>query len=113
MSHILQWSSHDYTMSVNFFLDGPESVSIYPAKPVGVKGRAFTFTCSAVGHPQPIYWWILPTAKVYIRKILTLSNIQFADGGEYKCIARIMLNDRLGAADARVEFWVEGKMSFC
>ena len=49
-------------LSVCFCSDGPESVEIQPAKPVGVKGQAITLSCSANGHPTPLYEWQLPQA---------------------------------------------------
>ena len=98
----------------NFSLDGPESVTIYPAKPVGVKGTAFTFTCSAVGNPVPSYWWQVPNSdQRYVGKTLTLNNTQFADDGMYTCFARTTLNAGFKTASVRVKFQVEGKMLLC
>ena len=104
-----------YTVALNFFLDGPESVAIHPAKLVGVKGRSFTFSCSAVGYPMPLYWWIPPNGRPYKGKTLTLHNIEFADGGMYRCLVKTRINAGFRSATVRVKFQVamEGKMLLC
>ena len=113
MLNRLQWSSHNCAVSVNFCLDGPESITIQPAKRVGVKGRAFTFTCSADGLPQPTYWWMPPNGQYQVGKTLTLKDIQFADGGIYTCWARNTINSGFRSIRLQVMFQVEGKMLLC
>ena len=81
---------------------------------MGVKGRAFTFTCSAVGNPVPLYWWQVPNSdQHHVGKILTLNNTQFADDGMYICFARTTLNADFRTESVKVKFWVEGKMLLC
>ena len=78
---------------------------------MSVKGRAFTFTCSAVGNPVPYYQWQVPNSDQYhVGKTLTLNNTQFADDGMYTCFANATLNAGFRTASVRVKFQVEGKM---
>ena len=78
---------------------------------MGVKGRAFTFTCSANGHPQPSYIWQLPNGQPHVGNFLTLQNVQFANGGMYTCFARvIILNAGIKTVSVRVKFRIEGKL---
>jgi hypothetical protein len=92
---------------------GPELVTIHLSQAVGVKGRAFTFSCSAVGYPMPSYVWILPDGQSYTGKTLILPHVQFENGGIYRCKARIRNNAGLREASASVKFHVEGPPENC
>ena len=68
--HIARELVNVKVVSVCFFSDGPESVAIQPAKPVGVKGQAITLSCSADGHPTPSYEWQLPQGQSHVGQSL-------------------------------------------
>ena len=99
---------HCYIVSSS---DGPESFTIQPSKPVGVKGKAITLSCSADGHPTPSYEWHLPNDSIDIHAghSLTLSDIQYGDaGGMYTCLVNNTINAGKMTATEAVELRVEG-----
>ena len=95
------------------FSDGPESVAIQPAKPLGVKDKAVVLNCSADGNPPPSYEWQLPQHQPRAGQSLQLSNIQFEDGGMYTCVVKNTISAGEKTANRSVELRVEGKLLPC
>ena len=123
MSHRLKWSSNNCTVSVNFFVDGPRSVTIFQRKPqrwdvVGnsitlVKGTLNTFTCSAAAYPRASYIWQLPNNPSHTGQILALGKVQFTHNGTYTCEAKNTINGHAKTASRSLNLRVEGKMLLC
>ena len=124
MSHRLKWSSNNCTVSVNFFVDGPRSVTIYQRKPqqkwdaVGnsitfVKGTSITLACSAAAYPKASYIWQLPNDTSYTGQVLALGKVQFTHNGTYTCEAKNTINGHAKTASRSLNLRVEGKMLLC
>ena len=114
MSDRLKWSSNNCAVSVNSFVDGPKSVTIYPAKPqVVVKGNSITLSCYAAAYPRASFIWQLPNSLSSAVQILKLDNVQFTHNGTYTCEAKNTINGHEKTASGSVNLRVEGKMLLC
>ena len=114
MSDRLKWSSNNCTVSVNSFVDGPQSVTIYPTKlPVVVKGKSITLSCYAAAYPTASYIWQLPNNPSYSGQVLQLDNVQFTHNGTYTCEAKNTINGHVNTASKSMNLRVEGKMLLC
>jgi hypothetical protein len=92
--------------------DGPKSIAIQPANPLGIKGKTITLNCSADGHPTPSYEWQFPQGQSRFGQSLQLSNIQFGDEGTYTCVVKNNISAGERTLNRSVEMRVEGNYHY-
>ena len=82
----------------SFTVTDPPEITLHPQNRTTTEGNSVTFSCEAIGNPSPSISWTKDASPLSnigdpritfteLNRKLTITNVDRADGGEYRCVA--------------------------